>query len=166
MRTLKLLPLLALLPILAACEINTHSEADPDIYSTEFNFRVADATINGPVASVQYDVPVLDSRVVDLGLIMCYFYEQGTWTAMPYTYGVDNPQAQALDYLVTLGFAFRTRTLEIFYEASTANAPLRTQPDRRVKLVIVGPNVAGHYSKQGLDWTDYEAVRKALRLKD
>lgn len=166
MRALKLLPLLALLPILAACEINTHSEMDPDIYSTEFNFRLADATINGPVASVQYDVPVLDSRVADVGLVMCYFYEQGTWTAMPYTYGIDNPGAQAVDFTITLGYAFRTRSLEVFYEASTDQAPLRNQPDRRIKLVIVGPDVAGHYNKQGLDWTNYEAVKTALRLKN
>lgn len=166
MRALKLLPLLALLPVLSACEINSYSDANPEIYSTEFNFRLADATVNGAVASAQYDVPVLDSRVVEVGLVMCYFYEQGTWTAMPYTYAVDNTTAQAVDYTITLGYAFRTRSLEVFYEASTSTAPLRTQPDRRVKLVVVGPSVASGYNKQGLDWTDYEAVRKALRLKD
>ena len=40
-------------------------------------------------------------RVAEVGLVMCYFFEQGTWTAMPYTYGVDNTTAQAVDYTIT-----------------------------------------------------------------
>lgn len=164
MRALRLLPLLALLPLVAACDVTDQRAADVDVYTTEFAFRVSSAQLNstGTVLSEQYDVPMLNRRVVDVGAVLCYFRENDTWTAMPYTYAVDRTDATAVDYAVSLGFAFEDRFLEVFYEAS-ATGVVGNQPDRRIKLVLIGPDLA---NKQNVDYSDYEAVKRAYGLKD
>ena len=157
----RLLPLLAFLPLIAACDA-THEDAR--VRSIEMTFSMRNADFNGSVASVQYDVPDITPRVADGGAILAFFREQNTWTAMPYTFGVENPQIPAVDYTITLGYAFETRLVELFYEASTEEAPLEDQPDRRVKLVIIDADV--YSSKAGIDYTDWNQVKAAFDLED
>lgn len=161
MKALRFLPLLALIPLLAACD---SVEPDARVRSINFTFSMRNADINGTVASVQYDVPEITARVSSGGAILAFFREQNTWTAMPYTFAVENPEIPAVDYTITLGYAFEERLLEVFYEASTPEAPLSTQPDRTVKLVIIDADV--YSSKQGIDLTDWHQVKAAFGLED
>jgi len=151
---------LLLAVFVSACDTNSRSAADIDLYVTEVNFDVARATVNGTVLSQQYSVPAIDANY---GVVLAYFYEQGTWTAMPYTYAVDDPQQKAVSYTISLGHAYSNRTFEVFYESSAADVNLRQQPNRRIKVVVLGPDLA---AKQGVDYSDYEAVKRAFHLPD
>lgn len=148
---------------LTACDGGPGPDRRADIRSLTVTFSMVDAVINNNVASVQFDVPSITRRVVDEGAVMAYFREQNTWTAMPYTFGVESPEVAAVDYTLTLGYGYERDFLEIFYEASSAEAvDLRTQPDRSVKVVIID-SVPG---KNSVDLSDYEAVKAYYGLDD
>ncbi len=167
LRLLAAAPLAGLSLSLTACDTNSYTAADVDVYSTEFTASLQSAPADGKFRIVEFDVPAINNGVVNAGMVMAYFYDEtsGTWTAMPYTYGIDNSTLQATDFTVSLGFAFKRRTFQVFYESSinAADVPAERRPNRRIKLVVVGPDLAA--SKQGLDWSDYAAVSAAFNLR-
>lgn len=134
-----------------------------NVHSHSLVFSMDDAQFNGPVASVQYDVPSITPSVVDHGAVLVYFWAQETWTAMPYTFADESPDLPAVDYTITLGYAFDDAFLEIFYESSTEEIDLSAQPDREMKVVVIDGMPFG---KIGVDVTDYEAVRRYFELDD
>jgi hypothetical protein len=96
--------------------------------------------------------------------VLAYFYEQGTWTAMPYTFGEESTEVPAVDYTVTLGYAYDIQFLEIFYEASSEVAvDLANQPDREIKVVFIQ---GFPLSKVAVDVRDYEAVATYFGLDE
>ena len=167
-----LLALLGITLLASGCETNVAGPPGPpgrdgviDVFAVNFTFSMRDATINGNVASVQFDVPDITRNVVENGAVMLYFREQGTWTAMPYTYGVESPDLAAVDYTVSLGFGYDEQLIEVFYEASTDAVDLGLQPDRPVRAVIIDGFFA---NKKGapVDLTDYNAVAAYYGLTD
>ncbi len=156
-----LLLALALLPLVAACDTTGEPAR---VRAINFNFSMRDASVRGPFASVQFDVPEIAPRVAAGGAILCFFRDQDTWTAMPYTFGIENPDLPAVDYTLTLGYAFETRFLELFYEASTDQVNFGALPDRLVKLVIIDADV--YSGKAGVDLTDWNQVKAAYGLAD
>ena len=141
---------------------------DAVISTATFTFDMDQASFNeaGDVASAQFDVPSITRSVVDNGLVMVYFREFDTWTAMPFTYGVESSSLEAVDYTISMGFAYEYDNggfVEVFYEASTPEAPLEAQPDRLMKAVVIDGYPV---SKAGLDLTDYEAVKAYFGLED
>ncbi len=171
MKSLLTTGLVTLFMVLASgCEVNTVGPEGPpgppgnaNVFTLNFTFSMADATINGNVASVQFEAPDITRSVVDEGAVLMFFREQGTWTAMPYTFAVESPDLPAVDYTITLGFGYDVQFFEVFYEASTDAVALEDQPDRLMKAVIIDGFPAG---KTGVDLTDYEAVRQYFGLKD
>ena len=142
-------------------------EADDDrteVRSLEVVFSVNDAIINGDVASVQFTVPSITPAVVDYGAVLAYFREQGTWTAMPYTFADESPDLLAVDYTITMGFGYDDGFLEMFYEASTDEAPFEAQPDRIVRIVVIDDLTFSNLAN--IDVNDYDSVRQALQLED
>lgn len=129
---------------------------DPAVYSFTVDFFMADAQFNGPIASVQYDAPEISPRVVDSGAVMAYFREQDTWTALPYTYGVESEDLPAVDRTVTLGFAYEVDLFEVFYEASRPEV-LDLLPDQFIKVVIIDSFASARAA--GVDLTNYAEVK-------
>ena len=129
---------------------------DPAVVSFTVDFLLADASFNGSVASVQYDAPEITRRVAREGAVLAYFREQGTWTALPYTYGVESEDLNAVDYTVTLGYAYEEGFVEVFYEASYPGV-LEELPDQEVKFVVIDSYASTRES--GVDLSDYDAVR-------
>lgn len=134
-----------------------------NVFSHNFLLTMDDATFNGTVASVQFEVPDLNASVVDDGAILMFFRDQGTWTAMPYTFGVESQDLPAVDYTISMGFGYDIGFLEIFYEASTTAVDLAAMPDRDIKLVVIDGYA---YGKKGLDLTNWDEVRAAYGLHD
>jgi hypothetical protein len=134
-----------------------------NVFSLGFDFILDDAVINGTVASVQYEVPDLTASVVDDGAVLMFFRDQGTWTAMPYTFGVESQDLPAVDYTISLGFGYEVGFLEVFYEASTEAVNLGQLPDREMKLVVID---GWYYGKRSIDLSDWEAVKAAFGLSD
>jgi len=134
-----------------------------NVFTVNFLYTMDDAVINGNVASVQYDVPGITASVVDEGAVLMFFREQGTWTAMPYTFAVESPDLPAVDYTITLGFGYDDAFIEVFYEASTEAVALEDQPNREMKAVIID---GFPFGKQELDLRNYEAVRAYFGLEE
>lgn len=134
-----------------------------NVFSLNFEFNMADADINGTVASVQYNVPDINSLVVDEGAVLLFFRDQGTWTAMPYTFGVESPDLPAVDYTVSFGYGYDDQFLEIFYETSTDAVDFSSLPDRTIKAVVID---GFSYGKKGIDFANWNAVKEFYQLKD
>ena len=134
-----------------------------NVFSLNFDFLMADAVLNGTVASVQYDVPDLGVSVVDDGAVLMFFRDQGTWTAMPYTFGVESSEVPAVDYTVSFGFGYEVGFLEVFYEVSIDVIDVAPLSDREIKLVVID---GFFYGKQSIDLTDWETVKAIYDLED
>ena len=126
-----------------------------NVFTLNFDFLLADAAINGGVASVQYDVVDINTNVVDEGAVLLFFRDQDTWTAMPYTFFAPDGSA------VSFGFGYEVGFLEVFYETAQVNPA--TLPDREMKAVIIDGFFAG---KSGVDLTSWEEVAAFYNLDD
>ena len=168
MKRLLQLSLVAIFAVAAAgCDGSDPIAGDAGIVSVnDFTFNPATGTLNDNVVSQQFTVPAIDLNVVEHGAVLAYFREQGTWTAMPFTYGVESadPELPAVDYTVTIGYAFEHRLLEVFYEVSAVEAidPLDL-PATDIKVVVL-QNLAA--SKNGPDLRNYEEVARYYGLED
>lgn len=158
------LPLFAFMFLFSGCIIDADDDEGTIMYPVEFVFSMRDAAINGDVASVQFSVGNVTPNVVDNGVVLAYFREQGTWTAMPYTFGIESPDIVAVDYTITMGYAYDDGLVEVFYEASTPEAPLAEQPDRRIKVVILDDLAFARQAN--IDLNDYEAVKAHFNLAE
>lgn len=168
MKTIRLFGALAILATLSGCiiEESVGPQGPPgnaNVFTLNIAFDMDQASFNGSVASVQYDVPDLTVSVVDEGAILMFFRDQGTWTAMPYTFGVESPDLPAVDYTISLGFGYEVGFLEVFYEASTDAVDLAELPDRDLKLVVIDGFA---YGKRHIDHTNWEAVKSAYGLSE
>lgn len=134
-----------------------------NVFALNFTFSMLDAVLNGSVASVQYEVPDLIASVVDDGAVLMFFRDQGTWTAMPYTFGVESPDLPAVDYTISMGFGYEIGFLEVFYEASSEVVDLGSLPDRQMKAVLIDGFMAG---KREIDLSDWETVKSVYNLSD
>jgi hypothetical protein len=130
-------------------------DGNANVFTLNFDFLMADAAINGNVASVQFDVPDITVGVVDEGALLLFFRDQGTWTAMPYTFYTDAGDA------VSQGFGYEVGFLEVFYETAFTDPALL--PDREMKAVIIDGFPA---FKAGIDLNDYEAVSQYFKIQD
>lgn len=156
--------LFCIAPLASGCIIDADSDSGTELRTAEFIFSVEEATFNDDVASAQYSIPDITPVVVDQGAVLGFFREQGTWTAMPYTFGVESPDLPAVDYTITMGYGYDDGIVEVFYEASTVEAPIDLQPDRRIKIVILDDLA---FSRQAnIDLTDYESLKKHFNLSD
>lgn len=129
-------------------------DGNANVFSLNFDFLLDDAAINGNVASVQYDVADITRRVVEEGAVLLFFRDQGTWTAMPYTFYLGNGAS------VSFGFGYDLGFLEVFYETSGSNPAVL--PDREMRAVIIDGFPA---FKTGIDLMDYDAVAEYYGLE-
>jgi hypothetical protein len=161
-----LLPLLFAAVIASGCEVtNVHS--DTEVRSVPLTFSFNNASFNGAVASVQFNMPEISQAVVDHGVVMVYFRDQGTWTAMPYTFGVESAELPAVDYTVSMGYGFELRFLEVFVEISTADVwddVLDRLPSGYDMRAVIIRDYG--YGKNSVDLTNYEAVKAYYGLTD
>jgi len=138
-----------------------------NVHSVNFTFSLNNAIINGTVVSAQFDVPSITPTVVDDGAVLMFFRDQGTWTAMPFTYGVESadPDLDAVDYTVALNFGYDDGFIEPFYESSIDInlLPDDAVPDRQLKAVIIDGFFVG---KNSIDYSNWEEVKSAFNLED
>ncbi|MCB0719539.1 MAG: hypothetical protein KDD65_13915 [Bacteroidetes bacterium] len=138
-----------------------------NVHSVNFTFSLDNAIINGTVASAQFDVPSITPSVTDDGAVLMFFRDQGTWTAMPFTYGVESadPDLDAVDYTVAINFGYDDGFVEPFYESSIDIdlLPADAVPDREMKAVVIEAFLAG---KNSIDYSNWEEVKRAYGLED
>jgi hypothetical protein len=158
--------LLALAAVLtfAACDSNDFEDGEAQVISRDFTFDPQDAAINGNVMSEQFNFSAITQDVVDFGAVLVYFWDQETWTALPYTYPV-GPTDDEFEDTISIGYAFEEGFLEIFYEASVAEVLLDEGPNEDVdmRVVVIRSNGAG---KTGIDLRNYEEVVRYYGLEN
>ncbi len=142
----------------------------PDVFAVNVVFHPGSALLNGSVASEQFRMPEITPSVVDRGAVLVYFRDQNTWTALPFTIGVESSEFAAVDYTFTLGYAYDDGLVEIFLEASTSDEAVWRQiigslPESyTMKVVILGVLPVG--KKADLDLSDFEAARAYFSLEE
>lgn len=143
--------------------------SDVSVYPFEVDFRVDEAEFVDSFVLVQFDAPEISSAVTAEGAVLAYARIADTWTALPYTYGVESEDVPAVDYTVTLGYAYDTNLLEVFYDLSFGDPEMVRDfafehlPDRRIKVVVFEDFVA---ARATVDVTSYEAVRQHFGLEE
>ena len=174
-RSASFLLLAALTVALTGCDSDDYREEPRDrtaVQQFTVDFVLGEASFEGPFASTSYDAPEITPEVVDDGLVMAYVREADTWTALPYTYGVEFPEDQntgdeaAVDYTVTLGFSYEVGFFEVFYELSDYDDYVWDQLEelgpRLVKVVVFSEETVQR--NQSLDFKDYGAVQQHFHL--
>lgn len=153
--------------LLVGCDSNDPAEPPrrgAGVLTFEVDFRTDEAALAGSFASAAFEAPEISPGVVADGAVLAYYREGGTWTALPYTYGVESPDVPAVDYTVTLGYAYEVDLFEVFYEISLEDeALLRSLPDQRVKVVVLRPEAVRGVA---VDVQDYEAVKQYYGLAE
>lgn len=122
-----------------------------------FDVSTAVESTDGLVLFSEYDTPEITNNVVTAGLVMAYYFEEtsGTWTAMPYTYGEESQNVEAVDYTLTFGYAFNTGFMQVFYEASAPFA-LDFAVSRDVRVAIF----SGGFLNANLNKSDAPVIKK------
>ncbi len=123
---------------------------------------------SGAVASSVFDFPEITPNITDNGAVIVYFFDQGTWTALPFTIGLEAPDEPVVDFTVTLGYAFDDGLLEVFLEASTDDDVVWDEIDAifgggvDMRAVIIQGVAA---SQATVNFGDYEAVVEYFDLQ-
>lgn len=171
----RLAPLFALLMLLAAC-VGPEGPPGRDgrdgaegtfAISIPFIFDLDIDTRSGAVASAAFDMPEITPSVTDNGAVIVYFFDQGTWTALPFTIGLESLDEPLVDYTVTFGYAFDDALLEVFLEASTDDDIVWEEIDGffgggvDMRAVILNGVAAGQAT---VDFADYDAVMHHFNL--
>lgn len=160
------LPVLAFL-FLLGCDSSDPAERLPreaGVLAFEVDFRMDEAAFAGSFASAAFEAPEISPGVVEDGAVLAYYLEGETWTALPYTYGLESPDVAAVDYTVTLGYAYRVNLFEVFYEISLEDEGiLRDLPGQLVKVVVLRGEAVRNAT---VNMRDYEAVRQHYGLAE
>lgn len=156
--------------LFAGCDSNgpDRPEQDVTVQAHTFTFRLDDASFDGRFASVQYETNLITPSVTDKGAVLAYFWDQETWTALPYTFAIESEEVPAVDYTVELAFAYDDQFLEIFYEASNPDVAFAANQTLipevvDIKLVVIEGFPAGRLE---VDPNDYEAVKRRFNLDE
>lgn len=167
LRTRTLLVVLAALTV-TGCDNDIVAPAHrATVQALNVTFSFDDATYTATVASEKFRIPEITPSVVDRGAVLLYFRDQGTWTALPYTLGIESQDLAVVDYTFTIGYAYDDALLEVFVEASTDDdvaweellSLLPTQ--YQMKAVIVD---ALNFRASEVDYGNYEAVQAYFNL--
>jgi len=134
-----------------------------ETFEVEFDADAASVSEDELVLFQNYDFPEITESVENNGFVQAYYLaENDTWTAMPYTFGDESPDINAVDYTLTLGYAWNVDLVQIFYEASAPFA-LDFARDRLIKVVIADGRAA---TTASVDWSDYSSVKQHFDLED
>ena len=134
-----------------------------NVLTITVDFSLRDAAFNGTVASQGYTVPAITRSVVDQGAVLAYFRDQRTWTALPFTIGIENADVLAVDYTFTIGYAYDDGFLEFFIEASTESDVAWDEiidllpAEYLMKVVVI--DGFGAAQEAGIDPADFEAIQ-------
>ena len=165
--------LVALAFTMASCD-GSDDDIETDIFTTTatFSLNADDVAFTDFVASIRYGIPQITANVVENGAVLVFIEDlEGTWTALPYSYGIEAVDQPVVDYTVSIGYAYDRQILDVFVEASSSdevvwNEILSDQllaATRLIRIVIFNTYIQG---KNSVDLTDYEALRRHYNLPE
>jgi hypothetical protein len=172
------LAVLGLLPFATGCDVHQPNDVvviGNDIIVRNFSISGNDLDISGDqlIGSYNREETALTSDVVDDGAVLLYADGSlllsggsGTWTALPFTVGVDENEDLFIDYTVSYTYSYDLQDLYIDVVASDTIFPFEDMARTEFKLVLIPGNLFVGTNKTGIDYTDYEAVKQAYNLPD
>ncbi len=98
LRTRTLQVVLAALFVTACNDEIVAPEYRATVQALHVTFSFDDATYKATVATERFRIPEITPSVVDRGAVLLYFRDQGTWTALPYTLGIESKELAVVDY--------------------------------------------------------------------
>lgn len=176
---LLLAALLVALPFVSGCDTTTPSPvfADGGVRSETFSPRFGQFTVNQPgdVASYDRSSNLLTAAVVDDGAVLLYARgdlifvgggAEGTWTALPYTQGIEaeGPDFPFVDFTVTYTYSFDVNRIYIDVISSAIGLVEDYIPDNvPFRLVTIAP---GTPRVDGVDYANFAEVAAAYGLAE
>ena len=182
-----LLALLLSVGLVAGCDTDDLDDYDDRVRSETFTLRNFDFDFSDSGLEVQYegDFPQLSQRIVDEGVVVLYASDvvdgdgirRDGWTPLPLALGFDERTDEApdgdgfVDYVLTTTYTFDVGRLFVNLIASDVytidflnetEGLLADFEDLRFRLVTI----PGTSFNRGLDYSDYEAVRRAYNLPE
>jgi|SRR5690606_22420808 len=154
------------------CDGDDGVETDIFTVSDTFSLNHTDVAFTDFVANIRYAISAIGADVVANGAVLVFIEDlHGTWTALPYTYGIEATDQPVVDYTVSIGYAFDTGFVDVFVEASSSDDVVWEEilddallgTTRRIRFVIFNTFVRG---KTQVDVTDYEALRRHYGLPE
>ena len=169
----------ALVPLLFAvtlwstgCDGADDIETDILTLTDTFSLDDTDVSFTDFVANIRYGIGEVTANVVANGAVLVFIDDlEGTWRALPFTYGVEAQDEPVVDYTVSMGYAFDTGFIDVFVEASSSDDVVWDEvledplfaSSRRIRFVIFNTFISG---KNSVDVTDYEALRARYGLPE
>ena len=169
-------PLLGLLVLLMPLALGCDGDGDDErtavvTLTIPFSLSFTDVVFTDFVANLRYSVPEIGPDAVSFGAVLVFIRDlEGTWTALPFTYGVESATDPFVDYTVTLGYAYELNLLDVFVESSSSDDvvwdeilsdPLLSEiRDLRVVILEALPG------KNSIDLSDYEALQRYYALPE
>lgn len=154
------------------CDGSDDVETDILTLTDTFSLNDSDVSFTDFVANIRYRVPAVTANVVANGAVLVFIEDlEGTWTALPYSYGIESPDQPLVDYTVSIGYAFASGIIDVFVEASSSDDVVWDEimsdallgSPGRVRFVIFNTYIPG---KNSVDITDYEALRDFYGLPE
>lgn len=109
--------------------------------------------------------PGLDPTLLDKSSVVLYVKFAGSdpWFALPFS---TFSGSYAISYYTAAGVDAQNRPYAYIYRSTNIGYPLKTT-FASIRAVIIPANVLNNGSgRSGLDWQDYEAVRRAFNLSE
>ncbi|MDX1439006.1 MAG: hypothetical protein R3284_03795 [Rubricoccaceae bacterium] len=146
-----------------------------DIIVRNFSFSGSNIDVNqdGSIGSYHREVDELTSDIVDDGAVLLYADGElildggaGTWTALPFTQGVDIDDDLIVDWTLTFTYSYDIQDLYVDIIASATGFTFDDFPRTDFKLVLIPGNLYVGSGKAGIDYSNYEAVRQAYGIAE
>jgi hypothetical protein len=114
-----------------------------------------------------YDVrsiPDITKEIIDYGLVMAYFHDNGFYLPLPYTKYYKETTPSTYLWEETLDMVVSTGTCQINFTSNDFFTPEGSLQTIDIRLVLVD----GLARKQNpdLDWSNYNLVKERLKLAD
>lgn len=170
--------LLLVLPIMAGCDTTSPDPvyADTGVQVSTFTPSANQFTVNSAadIATYERQTSQLSNSVVDGGVVLLYARgdlifigggAEGTWTALPYTQGIEAVGSDGVpyvDYTITYSYSYGVNRLYLDVISSAAGLVEDYIPANiPFRLVTIPP---GAPLIQGIDLSNYDEVEAAYGL--
>ena len=131
--------------------------AGPNASSFQFSFNSSNATLNATntLAIYEYLTPLITNDIATNGTVLCYIVNGSAYSAMPLI-------ASGNQFSFAYGAGEIAITIsKLDGSAFTINPGIYT-----IKVILIKGSAAARTQSNGLDYSDYEAVKSFYHLAD
>lgn len=142
-----------------------HDGQDANVYSSTVTVRSNDWYWNNTSWRVDINYEAISADITDHGAVLVYMEDNNTWRQIPLTFyynGFDD-EGNEYFYSSSLEVSSYDNGVSIFWTENDFYDGYRPE-EHRFKIVVIAASVYAHRSD--VDYSNYEAVKKAFQLAD